>query len=115
MSVVTVFTLSGFGDITDYRVPVFSFTLLCYCIIVLVNVTVILTIISNRIFHVPMYIFLCNLCIIGLFGIAGFYPKFLMDLLSRLQVISYAACLFQVFVIYSSFCIEYLSASCDGL
>ncbi|XP_067115582.1 olfactory receptor 1D2-like [Osmerus mordax] len=106
MSVITVFTLSGFGDITDYRVPVFSVTLLCYCVIVLVNVTVIMTIIFNRIFHVPMYIFLCNLCINGLFGTAGFYPKFLTDLQSRLQVISYAACLFQAFFIYSSVCID---------
>ncbi|XP_062312222.1 putative olfactory receptor 13C6 [Osmerus eperlanus] len=106
MLVVTVFTLSGFGDITDYRVPLFSVTLLCYCVIVFVNVTVIMTIVFNRIFHVPMYIFLCNLCVNGLFGTAGFYPKFLMDLLSRLQVISYAACLFQVFVIYSSLCTD---------
>ncbi|KAM9347558.1 olfactory receptor 52E8-like [Symphorus nematophorus] len=56
--------------------------------------------------HEAMYIFLCNLCISGLYGTAGFYPKFLMDLLSPSHVISYVGCFVQGFVINSSFASE---------
>ncbi|KAM3862227.1 olfactory receptor 2C1-like [Diretmus argenteus] len=84
-----------------YRAILFSLILLCYCVIFVVNVTLILTIIFDENLHEPMYIFLCSLCINGLYGTAGFYPKFLLDLLSHSQVISYTGCLLQVFVIYS--------------
>lgn len=53
-----------------------------------------------------MYIFLCNLCISGLYGTVGFYPKFLLDLLSS-HVISYAGCMLQGFVIHSSTCCDF--------
>ncbi|XP_067115040.1 olfactory receptor 5AN1-like [Osmerus mordax] len=103
-STVTWFTLSGFDEMMEHRATFFSLTLLCYCAIILVNVALILTIIFDENLHEPMYIFLCNLCISGLFGTTGFYPKFLFDLLSHLQVISYAGCLIQSFVIYSAAC-----------
>ncbi|XP_037646590.1 olfactory receptor 52E8-like [Sebastes umbrosus] len=73
-----------------------------YSIILIANVVLIITIIVDRKLHEPMYIFLCNLCLNGLYGTAGFYPKFLMDLLSPSHVISYAGCFLQSFVIHSS-------------
>ncbi|KAM9346867.1 olfactory receptor 5M5-like [Symphorus nematophorus] len=79
----------------------FSLTLLCYSVILLVNGALIVTIILEEKLHEPMYIFLCNLCINSLYGTAAFYPKFLFDLLSDSHTISYTACLLQVFVIYS--------------
>ncbi|KAG7261506.1 hypothetical protein CRUP_000992 [Coryphaenoides rupestris] len=51
-----------------------------------------------------MYILLCSLCINGLYGTTGFYPKFLLDLLSPSHVISYNGCLAQAFVMYSFAC-----------
>lgn len=53
-----------------------------------------------------MYIFICNLCINALYGTAGFYPKFLLDLLSS-HVISYTGCMLQGFVIHSSTCSDF--------
>ncbi|XP_067084247.1 olfactory receptor 1D2-like [Osmerus mordax] len=102
VSLVTVFTLSGLEETMDYRATLFSLTLLCYCVIILVNVALVVTIILDDNLHKPMYIFLCNLCINGLIGTTGFYPKFLLDLLSPHHVISYAGCLVQALVIYSS-------------
>ncbi|XP_034092752.1 olfactory receptor 1D5-like [Gymnodraco acuticeps] len=102
VSVVTMFTLSGLSGTTNYRVVLFTLTLLCYFVIWLVNLTIIVTIILHKKLHEPMYIFLCNLCINGLYGTAGFYPKFLIDLLSTTHVISYAGCLLQGFVLHSS-------------
>ncbi|XP_010754658.2 olfactory receptor 52E8-like [Larimichthys crocea] len=105
-SVITTFTLSGLHGIANYRVTLFVLTLLCYCVIWLVNVTIIVTIVLDKTIHEPMYIFLCNLCINGLYGTTGFYPKFLIDLLSTTHVISFAGCLLQGFVLHSSLCAD---------
>ncbi|XP_037646047.1 putative olfactory receptor 13C6 [Sebastes umbrosus] len=102
VSVITMFTLSGLSGTTNYRVILFVLTLLCYSVIWLVNMTIIVAVIVDRKLHEPMYIFLCNLCINGLYGTAGFYPKFLMDLVSTTHVISYTGCLLQGFVLHSS-------------
>ena len=68
----------------------------------LLNVVLIVTITVDQKLHEAMYIFLCNLCINGLYGTAGFYPKFLNDLLSPFHVVYYAECVLQSFVIHSS-------------
>ncbi|XP_062312143.1 olfactory receptor 10H28-like [Osmerus eperlanus] len=101
VSSVTEFTLSGLNEILYYKVTLFCLTLLFYCVIIIVNMTLIVTIIMYKNLHEPMYIFICNLCINGLFGTAGFYPKFLVDLLSHHHGISYIGCVFQGFVMYS--------------
>uniref|UniRef100_A0A672IX09 G-protein coupled receptors family 1 profile domain-containing protein n=1 Tax=Salarias fasciatus TaxID=181472 RepID=A0A672IX09_SALFA len=104
---VLYFSLSGFSTTTNCRAVLFSLTLLCYFLIVFVNMSLILTIIFDRNLHEPMYIFLGFLCFNGLYGAAGFYPKFAFDLLSDIQVISYVGCLLQVFVIYSNAKVDY--------
>uniref|UniRef100_A0A3Q2QNG5 G-protein coupled receptors family 1 profile domain-containing protein n=1 Tax=Fundulus heteroclitus TaxID=8078 RepID=A0A3Q2QNG5_FUNHE len=80
------------------QVTLFVLTLLCYSVIWLVNLIIIVTIIVDKSLHEPMYIFLCNLCINGLYGTTGFYPKFLHDLLWTTHLISVnykkACCLF---------------------
>ncbi|XP_022597046.1 olfactory receptor 6N2-like [Seriola dumerili] len=102
VSVLTLFILSGLNYTVQHRIVLFALTVLCYSVIWIVNVVLIITIIVDRKLHEPMYIFLCNLCINGLYGTVGFYPKFLVDLLSPSHVISYAGCLLQSFVIHSS-------------
>lgn len=49
-----------------------------------------------------MYIFLGSLCVNGLYGATGFYPRFLSDLLSDVHLISNVGCFAQIFVIYSN-------------
>ncbi|XP_019124150.2 olfactory receptor 5F1-like [Larimichthys crocea] len=104
ISVITMFFLSGLSETVKYKFTLFSLTLLCYCLIFLVNVSVIVTIILDKDLHEPMYILLCVLCINGLYGTTGFYPKFLWDLLSPVHVISYSGCLVQAQVMYSFAC-----------
>ncbi|CAL8265688.1 unnamed protein product [Lota lota] len=96
-----ILSLSGLEETMKHRVHLFSLSLLCYCAIILVNISLIITIILDKSLHEAMYIFLCNLCINGLYGTAGFYPKLMFDLLSSTHLISYAGCLLQVYVIYS--------------
>uniref|UniRef100_A0A8D3C4K0 G-protein coupled receptors family 1 profile domain-containing protein n=1 Tax=Scophthalmus maximus TaxID=52904 RepID=A0A8D3C4K0_SCOMX len=104
VSVITIFYLSGLNDKMNHRLILFSLTLLCYCAILLVNISLILTIISDKNLHEPMYILLCTFCINGLYGTTGFFPKFLWDLLSPVHVISYSGCLVQALVMYSYAC-----------
>ncbi|XP_060945060.1 olfactory receptor 5AR1-like [Limanda limanda] len=101
VSMIKVFYLSGLSETMNYRSVLFSLTLLCYCVILLVNITLIVTIISDKNLHEPMYILLCAFCMNGLYGTTGFFPKFLWDLLSPVHVISYCGCLLQVQVLYS--------------
>ncbi|XP_036379195.1 olfactory receptor 52D1-like [Megalops cyprinoides] len=102
-----VFTLSAFKESKANKYIFFPLTSAVYLVIIVCNLTLIVTILRERALHDPMYIFLCNLCINGLFGTAGFYPKFLSDLLSDSHVISYNGCLLQIFVIYSYSMCEY--------
>ncbi|XP_012776725.2 olfactory receptor 5F1-like [Maylandia zebra] len=106
VSVITMFFLSGFNETVSHRFVLFSLSLLCYCIICLLNVSLIVIIILHSNLHEPMYILLCVFCINALYGTAGFYPKFLWDLLSDVHLISYYGCLIQTQVIYSSACGE---------
>ncbi len=90
----------------NYRIALFFLTLLCYCLILLLNVSLIVIIISDKSLHEPMYILLCTFCMNGLYGTTGFYPKFLWDLLSPVHVISYSGCLVQALVMYSFACCD---------
>ncbi|XP_049904920.1 olfactory receptor 13-like [Epinephelus moara] len=104
VSLITLFALSGLNETMNHRAVLFSLTLLCYLFILLVNVTLIVIIILDKNLHEPMYILLCMFCMNGLYGTAGFYPKFLWDLLSPVHVISYAGCHVQALVMYSFAC-----------
>ncbi|XP_056330386.1 odorant receptor 126-4 [Danio aesculapii] len=100
-SSVSVFTLSALNETTENRYVLLSFTALFYPLVIFCNVTVILTIFLHKKLHEPMYVFICNLCVNGVYGTSGFYPKFMYDLVAQDQVVSYAGCMIQILVIYS--------------
>ncbi|XP_016364846.1 olfactory receptor 52Z1-like [Sinocyclocheilus rhinocerous] len=106
-SSVLIFTLSGLNETMENRYVLLSFTALYYPLIVFCNITLIITILLHKKLHEPMYLFICNLCVNGLFGTSGFYPKFMYDLLAHDHVISYDGCMIQIFVIYSSLMCDY--------
>ncbi|XP_061105405.1 olfactory receptor 52E4-like [Conger conger] len=102
-----VFTLTGLKEAKANKYTYFVVIPFVYFLINLFNLTLIVTIILERALHEPMYIFLCNLCFSGLYGTAGFYPKFLSDLFNDIHLISYNGCLLQAFIIYSYILCEY--------
>ncbi|XP_017276141.2 olfactory receptor 11H6-like [Kryptolebias marmoratus] len=105
-SVISLFFLSGLNETMNYRSTLFFLSLMCYCLIILVNVSLVVIIIMDHSLHEPMYIMLCAFFLNGLYGTAGFYPKFLWDLFSPVHVISYSGCLLQALVMYSFACSE---------
>lgn len=101
-SIYKFFYLTGLQESGKYKTVYFYLTFVLYIVIITLNVTMIITVTVDKTLHEPMYIFISNLCANGLYGTAGFYPKFLLDLLSDVAVISYPLCLTQTIVIYSS-------------
>ncbi|XP_055035533.1 olfactory receptor 52D1-like [Misgurnus anguillicaudatus] len=104
-----IYTLMEPKDSKSFRHIYFTCFLVLYAMLLLLNIWLSVVIVLERALHEPMYIFLCNLCLNDLLGTAGFYPKFLHDLILDSYVIPSYMCAFQAFVIYSSgmcqFCI----------
>ncbi|XP_042337585.1 olfactory receptor 6N1-like, partial [Plectropomus leopardus] len=95
------FELTLFADLGPLRYLFFSLSLLIYATIVSANALVVLTVCLHRSLHQPMYVFVCSLSLNSLYGSAGFFPRFLVDLLSDSHLISRSWCFLQIHVIYS--------------
>ncbi|XP_068589988.1 olfactory receptor 6N2-like [Cebidichthys violaceus] len=95
------FNLTMFVNIGYYRYPAFIFCLLIFSFIVSANLVIILVIFRERTLHKPMYMFIACLSVNSLYGSTGFFPRFLIDLLSDTHMISRPACFTQIYVIYT--------------
>ncbi|KAL2085953.1 hypothetical protein ACEWY4_019273 [Coilia grayii] len=101
-----LFVLSGLQESGVYKPLYFLLTLILYALIIAANLTLVLNVTMEKSLHEPMYIFLSNLCVNGLYGTLGFYPKFLLDLQSDVHTITYGWCIIQGYVIYTSIMCE---------
>ncbi|XP_047457973.1 olfactory receptor 10R2-like [Mugil cephalus] len=95
------FNLTMFMPIGSYRYPAFLACFLLFVIIISANLLIILVILRERTLHEPMYIFIAFLSVNSLYGSSGFFPRFLMDLLSDTHLISRPACFTQIYIIYT--------------
>ncbi|XP_076863875.1 olfactory receptor 10J4-like [Brachyhypopomus gauderio] len=98
---VTYLTLAGHVELEKHRYVYFIITVMVYLLIICCNAVVIYVICMNKTLHEPMYIFIAALLLNSLCGTTAFYPKLLIDFLSERQVVSYEACVFQAFCIYT--------------
>ena len=78
--------------------PVFILGTLTYCVILVFNMTVLLTIVLNRKLHKPMYILLFNMPCNDILGASAFFPQLVSSILSQSRSITYSACFVQAFV-----------------
>ncbi|XP_031150972.1 olfactory receptor 56A4-like [Sander lucioperca] len=95
------FQFTLFADFGPLRYLFFSLCLLLYMTIVSANIVIILTVCLEKSLHQPMYIFICCLSFNSLYGSAGFFPRFLTDILSDTHLISRPLCFIQIYVIYT--------------
>ncbi|XDV38695.1 hypothetical protein PO909_008045 [Leuciscus waleckii] len=102
MSYPLILTLVVPKDTKSYRHVYFICFLALYLFILFINIVVVVVIIIEKALHEPMYIFLSHLCVNGVYGATGFYPKILSDLILDSYVISFHMCALQTYVIYSS-------------
>ncbi|XP_049904811.1 olfactory receptor 142-like [Epinephelus moara] len=95
------FQLTLFADYGPLRYLFFSLCLLVYMTIISANIVIVVTVCLHKSLHQPMFIFICSLSCNSLYGSAGFFPRFLMDILSDTHFISRPFCFIQLHVIYS--------------
>ncbi|XP_059188488.1 olfactory receptor 4B13-like [Centropristis striata] len=95
------FQFTLFADYGSLRYLFFILCLLIYMTIISANAVIIVTVILQKSLHQPMYIFICSLSLNSLYGSAGFFPRFLSDLLSDTHLISRPSCFIQMYIIYT--------------
>ncbi|XP_055458621.1 olfactory receptor 4F3/4F16/4F29-like [Psammomys obesus] len=100
-SVVSEFLLLGLTNSWRIQILLFLFFTVFYVASMLGNLLIVLTIISDRHLHSPMYFLLANLSFIdtGVSSIAT--PKMIYDLFRKHKVISLKGCITQMFFIHT--------------
>ncbi|XP_047457281.1 olfactory receptor 2AT4-like [Mugil cephalus] len=105
---ITYITLGGHVELETYGYLYFTIMFIAYIVIVSFNFIIVYLIWTEKTLHEPMYIFIAALLINSVVFSTNIYPKFLIDILSEKQVISYSACLLQFFIVYCFACSEFL-------
>ncbi|KAI9534549.1 hypothetical protein NQZ68_012782 [Dissostichus eleginoides] len=95
------FQFTLFADFGPLRYLFFILCLFIYVTIVSANMVIILAVFLEKSLHQPMYIFISCLCLNSLCGSAGFFPRFLQDILSDSHLVSRPLCFIQMYVIYT--------------
>ncbi|XP_075768429.1 olfactory receptor 14C36-like [Pelodiscus sinensis] len=96
-SIVTEFLLRGFSDVRELQILHFVVFLAIYLVALMGNLLIISAIALDHRLHTPMYFFLGNLSILDLGSISVTVPKSMTNSLLDIRVISYPACVTQVF------------------
>ncbi|NWI70748.1 O1019 protein, partial [Todus mexicanus] len=93
----TEFVLLGFSEQGDVQVVLFMVFLAIYVITLLGNLGMLVLIRLDAQLHTPMYFFLSSLSFLDICYSSTITPRLLSDLLSERKVISYSACLTQLY------------------
>ncbi|XP_020823274.1 olfactory receptor 4K14-like [Phascolarctos cinereus] len=96
-SVVSEFVLLGLCDSAELQVFLFLLFSMLYLIIILGNILIILSVISDPNLHSPMYFLLANLSFVDLWLSSVTTPKMIMDFLRESKTISFGGCMCQIF------------------
>ncbi|XP_043928749.1 olfactory receptor 142-like [Protopterus annectens] len=96
----TTLILTGFDETDQFKYTYFVVCLIIYLLSSFVNALLISIIVLHHTLHKPMYIFVCNLCLNGMYGSTIIFPKLLIDMLSEDKSISYISCILQTFFLY---------------
>ncbi|XP_041663526.1 olfactory receptor 6N2-like [Cheilinus undulatus] len=98
---VSYITLGGHVEVNKYRYVYFLIMLMVFILIICFNFTIVGLIWVHRNLHEPMYVFIAALLLNSAVFSTAIYPKLFIDYLSEKQIISYSACLFQFYLLYS--------------
>ncbi|MBN3313443.1 O52N4 protein, partial [Atractosteus spatula] len=107
ISYVTIFFLTAYGTNGNLRYLYFTAALFVFLLILLANIIIITVITRERKLHEPMYMFICNLTLNGVYGSISFYPHCLSNLLSENPSVSRDGCLTQIFFLHTYGSFEY--------
>ncbi|XP_076982687.1 olfactory receptor 4K15-like [Tamandua tetradactyla] len=94
---MTEFELHGLSGPQELHLFYFAFFTLFYLSIVLGNFLIVLTVISDPVLHMPMYLLLSNLSLIDMCLSTFATPKMIVDFLTEHKTISFEGCMAQIF------------------
>ncbi|XP_007956403.1 olfactory receptor 4K15-like [Orycteropus afer afer] len=94
---VTEFELHGLSGPRELQLFYFVFFTLFYSSILLGNLLIVLTVLSERTLHTPMYFLLSNLSFIDMCLSTFATPKMIVDFLMEHKTISFEGCMAQIF------------------
>nr|XP_033793493.1 olfactory receptor 1G1-like [Geotrypetes seraphini] len=94
---VKEFLLLGFSDLPEHQVPLFLLFLTLYLLNLLGNTTMITLVATDHHLHTPMYFFISNLSFVDMCFSSAIIPQMLTNTFSENKVISYTACMTQLF------------------
>uniref|UniRef100_A0A8C9R383 Olfactory receptor n=1 Tax=Scleropages formosus TaxID=113540 RepID=A0A8C9R383_SCLFO len=103
------FSLSGLKvtEMEKLKYLYFTVFLLLYLLILCLNLLVIGVIYSQKSLHDPMYIFVSNLVVNGIYGSTSLIPYLLYQLMSHSHEISLGLCLAQIYCLHTYGFIEF--------
>ncbi|XP_041535050.1 olfactory receptor 4F3/4F16/4F29-like [Microtus oregoni] len=99
-SVVLEFVFLGLTNSWDIQLLIFVFSSMFYVASMMGNSLIIFTVVSDSHLHTPMYFLLANLSFIDLGVSCVTSPKMIYDLFRKRKVISFRACVIQIFSIH---------------
>ncbi|PNJ35925.1 olfactory receptor 4E1 [Pongo abelii] len=105
-SLVTYFRLRGLSVNQKAQIAMFSMFLIFYVLTLIGNVLIVITIIYDHRLHTPMYFFLSNLSFIDVCHSTVTVLKMLRDTWSEEKLISFDACVTQMFCLHLFACTE---------
>ncbi|XP_037691057.1 olfactory receptor 4K3-like [Choloepus didactylus] len=97
---VTEFVLRSLSGLRELQLFYFAFFILFYLSIVLGNLLIVFTTISEPVLHTPMYFLLSNLSFIDMCLSTFATPKMIVDFLMEHKTISFEGCMAQIFCLH---------------
>ncbi|XP_053312604.1 olfactory receptor 4C12-like [Spea bombifrons] len=108
-TVSTSFIILGLVEMERLKYFYFTISLALYLIIMLLTSMIVSIIVTEPRLHEPMYLFICNLFINGIFGSTTLFPKLIINLLSGSKIVSLVDCLIQAFCVHTFGAVELLT------
>lgn len=99
-SQVTEFILLGLSDTRELQVLFFIFFFLAYAMVLLGNLLILVTVMTDPKLLSPMYFLLCNLSVLDICYTSVTSPRLLVDLLSQRKAIDFEDCMAQLFFLH---------------
>ncbi|XP_048022892.1 olfactory receptor 52Z1-like [Megalobrama amblycephala] len=106
-SIVSSVMLEVLYRMDDLKYLYFMIFFVLYMFVLFANTTLIFIIITDKALHKPMYVFLCNLAVNGIYGGTALLPSLMGTLMSPSHEVSLACCKAQTYFLHTYAIIEF--------
>ncbi|XP_067231489.1 olfactory receptor 52Z1P-like [Chanodichthys erythropterus] len=106
-SIVSSVMLEVLYRMDDLKYLYFMIFFVLYMFVLFANTTLIFIIITDKALHKPMYVFLCNLAVNGIYGGTALLPSLMVTLMSPSHEVSLACCKAQTYFLHTYATIEF--------